>query len=354
MRRCGEGARILVAAAVVAAALPTTASRLAAQGGAHQTPAAKPGRLIVEPFSGFTWIHNAAQRRAQETLARSVLKVLELDSAISHPIGYDVVLNLASGDMPKGFDVGMTYFAGVQGEARIFGEAEPGSGEHGIVQVDAVDLRVFANDRWCGGSWTEADSLPDGGPPMVQDLDRTPSVHGHPSFDGMCVLITDRTPPPFLPVTRDRYRRVQLAQMHATLKQNRAEMADMLANPRMKGDAQQILAAEQHVIDSLQHVADAAGAADRARAAAVYTDDPDDSSLVAVGTQDAEPVLYPNPAFFDPSLPRDRAQSIVLRVPYGIPGVVPKTFEADADRRRVVTAIMQELPWAALEAMVKH
>lgn len=339
---------------MVAAALPSAASRLAAQGSAGRTPATTPGRLIVTPFSGFTWIHDAAQRQAQKALAESLLKVLRLDPAISHPVGYDVVLNLASGDMPKGFNTGMTYFAGVQGEVHIFGYADPGSGEHGIVQVDAVDLRVFANDRWCGGSWTEADSLPDGGPPMVQDLDRTPSVHGHPSFDGMCVLITDRTPPPFLPVTRDRYRRVQLAQMRAALKQNRAEMADMLANPRTKGSAQEILSAYQHVVDSLQHVADAAGSADRARAAAVYIDGPDDSSLVAVGTQDAEPVLYPNPAFFDPSLPRDRAQSIVLRVPYGIPGVVPKTYDADAGRRRVFTAIMKGLPWPALEAMVKH
>ena len=355
MRLRRRGMRPFVAAGLLAASLPCAASRLAAQGGAGGTPATTPGRLIVKPFDGFTWIHDPAQRRAQKALAESLLAVLRQDPAISHPLGYDVALQLVAGDMPKGFNTGMTYFAGVEGEVRIFGYADAGSGEHGIVQVDAVDLRAFVNDRWCGGSYTEADSLPDGGPPIVEGLEPTASMHGHPSFDGMCVVITDRVPPPFVPVTRDRYRRVQVAQMRAQLKHSRADMADMLADPKFGVTARAMLDTAQRVIDSLQRVADAASAADRARPAAVRTNGPGDSSLVAVGPSDADALVVPNPAFFDGSLPRDRAQSIVLRVPYGIAGVVPRTYGDDEPgRRRVFTAIVNGLPWAALEAMVKH
>ncbi|HUX32269.1 MAG TPA: hypothetical protein VMV51_00245 [Gemmatimonadaceae bacterium] len=355
MRRSRNGTRRLVAVGLLAAALPCTAPRLAAQRAPGATPATTPGRLIVKPFDGFTWIHDPAQRRAQKALAEGLLAVLRQDPAISHPMGYDVVLNLVAGDMPKGFNVGMTYFAGVEGEVRIFGYADAGSGEHGIVQVDAVDLRAFVNDRWCGGSYTEADSLPDGGPPIVEGLEPTASMHGHPSFDGMCVLITDRAPPPFVPVTRDRYRRVQVAQMRAQLKQNRTGMADMLADPKLGVTARAMLDTAQRVIDSLQRVADAASAADRARQAAVRTNGPSDSSLVAVGSSGADALVAPNAAFFDAALPRDRAQTIVLSVPYGIPGVVPRTYGDDEPgRRRVFTAIVDGLPWAALEAMVKH
>ncbi|MDE3151205.1 MAG: hypothetical protein KGL93_03060 [Gemmatimonadota bacterium] len=334
-----------VALAAIGAAAP-------ALGAGAQLPN-RPGRLIVEPFRGFTWIHDPVERHAQEALAKHLLEVLERDPAISHPLGYDVALGLRAGDMPDGFNAGMKYFTGVAGEVRIYGQGTDDNGKPAIVQVDAVDLRAFVNDRWCGrGNYTESDSLPDHGLPIVEGMQPTPALHGHPTTDGMCVLISGRPQPPFLPLTRDRYRRVEVMEMRAQLKVDRVKMADMLADPNFRVTAQAILDTTKRFIDSLQTVADAAGPADRAAPAAVDAD----SSLVARGTDDSYPLDVPNTAYYDPALPRDRAQSIVLRLPYGVPGVTPYSYGDDGAeaRRAVFTAIVNGLPWADLEAMVKH
>ncbi|HEU4988795.1 MAG TPA: hypothetical protein VFT41_03350 [Gemmatimonadaceae bacterium] len=337
-----------VALAAIGAAAP-------ALGAGAQLPN-RPGRLIVEPFRGFTWIHDPVERHAQEALAKHLLEVLERDPAISHPVGYDVALGLRAGDMPDGFNAGMKYFTGVAGEVRIYGQGTDDNGKPAIVQVDAVDLRAFVNDRWCGrGNYTESDSLPDHGLPIVEGMQPTPALHGHPTTDGMCVLIADRPQPPFLSLSRDRYRRVQILQMRVRLKRDRAQMADMLADPNYRVTAKAMLDTAQRFIDSLQTVADAADAADRDAPAAVVTNGPGDSSLVARGTDDSYPLDVPNPAYYDPALPRDRAQSIVLRLPYGVPGVTPYSYEDDDGARRAVfTAIVKGLPWTELEAMVKR
>jgi hypothetical protein len=303
----------------------------------------------------------------------------------------------------------MPWHAGVTASASYY--TMDGAGRATSQEGGRIPVRVLVNLARCDEGW-DVHEL-DGGPPVIVQR-ATGQFHGHPVYDGNCVLLTSRSAPPVLPVTQARYLgleilhyRVEMARhgaqhdsmtgggselqrflrerpkreadMHATyleMKKSNPAVAEQMLDASKQAEAQQeaalrsaessgaesnlqtimanASAMEQHRIDSLQAKLAAMSLAQRARQAMVVERASNDTSLAEDGEEGAIPLVSPNPAFFDRALGATAVQSIVVYIDGLQPTPDADVDTSDKDRARATARIAEGLPWGELEAMLHH
>ena len=382
------------------------ATSIAAQ--KHAAPGAKSAFTLGSDAQFGLRVAAPADQTAAAAMAARVLTVLRASPAIAQPSGYAVGLSRATGVSYPGFDTGMPWHAGVTGAASFFKTDAAGhatSQEGGLIPI-----RVLVNLERCDEGW-DVHEL-DGGPPViVQQV--TGKFHGHPVYDGTCVMLTSRSAPPVVPVTQGRYLQLTIlryraemkrhgaqhdsmgggnalqqflrerpkreADMHATyveMKKTNPAVAQQMLDASKQAEAQQeaalrsaqgngqeanlqsimanATAMEQHRIDSLQARLAAMSPAQRARQAMVVERASNDTSLAEEGEEGAIPLVSPNPAFFDRALGPRAVQSIVVYID-GLQATPNADVDlSDQDRVRATARLAEALPWAELEAMLHH
>ena len=346
---------LVLAATIALAAAPL--ARLYAQ--TWQPDASRRGALALaadeQPGTGALPL---VQRRAAFTLASAILDVFRRDPALASPVGYMVKLHRVIGS--RGSELGrepaMPFYAGVSGAywGYFLEDGKPDADASGKTPIDA-----YANTLWaCPNSEDFAvedrgKPMLDGGPPILTGGRRTGEFRGHPVYNGQCIVITNRAEPPFLPVTRERYMKLEILGMRAKVDRFRKQVDyDHLdANWRTAYDnslkqSEQIIAGREAEIARMS-------ATDRGAPAAVRHNGPSDSTLVSPDDTDALPLVTINPAFFDRSLPPSKAQVIIVNLPFLQPGVKPDRTPDEPARRAHGEKIRDQLDWASLESMVK-
>jgi len=298
------------------------------------------------------------QRRAALALAGALFDVFRRDSAITSPVGYMVKVHRVVGSRGAelGRDPAMAYYAGVSGAYWGYflkdGKADPDAS--GKTPIDA-----YVNTLWAcpySEDYTVEDRgkpMADAGPPILAGPRKTGELRGHPIYNGQCVVITNRAEPPFLPVTRERYMKLELIGMHAKIDRLRKQVDYDHLDPKwraayddMSAQANQIIAAREAELARMSPE-------DRAAPAAVRHNGGDDSTLVSPDEPDGIPLVTINPAFFDHSLSASRAQVIIVNLPFLQSDVKPERTPDEPARRAHAEKIRDQLDWAALEAMVK-
>ncbi len=190
---------------------------LSASAQAQGDPQTHPGSLSTKPDVGFgKQMPPGPQRTAALAEAQSVLDVLRTDPALTSPIGYAVVVKrLASARLP-GDAPGMPYHAAILGAIDYFGWQDDGRGGKeigptgGIVPFH-IAINTFGND----GEIENTDEELDHGPRILYDLKETGEFRGRPVYNGACTYISHRPVPPLIPLTRERYYKLQLIQARA-------------------------------------------------------------------------------------------------------------------------------------------
>jgi len=257
----------------------------------------------------------------------------------------------------------------------------------------------------------------DGGPPLIRGYRRTGTFRGHDVYDGDCVFITASGLPPLVPVTRERYLSVKIAEMrrssarHAAQQQaggttvmsdhyaqflrdrpkREAEMrkvydeikksdpasADKMMEEWKKAEAeseQQIRAANggadldrqiqsaraegnaaaAGAIQSLQSELEAMSPADRRRAAFVVDLGVGQTRLAGEDDTETTPLVQVNEAAYDKALGLEAPQAISVCLPGLQEGFPKDDREWTPQRARDAILIRDGLDWASLEAMVNR
>lgn len=304
------------------------------------------------PFDGD--VTSPARRRAANATIDRLIAVLRADPGVAHPAGYDITANRVMGRARAGYDVGAAYHAGLWGNVWQIASRGDGHGGREVVDAGKLPFALLTNTAWCDGEY--ANAAPDGGPPILEGVRQTGQLHGHPVYDGKCILITARPVPAFVPVTRERYLRIQVRQLEAQAAKTRKDDKQMHAqgqDPRFVALFDSSVIVMDSLVGAAKAQLDSLTPPERSTPAWVLHQDAHDSSLVDPGTAGAAPLMSENPALFDATLPPDQPQVIALLLPFAQPDVAPTGFEEDPERRANVQAIVHGLDWAALEAMVR-
>lgn len=339
-------------AVMLAVALPCPAQE-------YRPDESRHGTLVVAPDErdgdGLT---DLAQRRAAFALAGAVLDVFKRDPAITSPVGYTVKLHrvIGSPGTELGGDPAMPYYAGISGAyfGYLLRDGKPFPEASGMTPIDA-----FVNTIWaCPYSENfdvEARGKPmfDGGPPILAGVRRTGEFRGHPIYNTQCVILTSRTEPPFLPVTRERYMRLEILGMRAKLDHFRKQVDYEHLDAKWRAGYDEAIKASEQIVAAREAELARMSQQDRAAPAAMRHNGVNDSTLVSPDDQDAIPLVTTNPAFFDRSLPPSKAQVIIVNLPFLQAGAKPDRTPDEPDRRAHGERIRDQLDWAALEAMVK-
>ena len=299
------------------------------------------------------------QRRAALALAGSLLDVFRRGSAVSSPVGYMVKLHrvIGSSDSELGRAPGMAYFAGVSGAywGYFLKDGKPDPDASG-----KTPFASYVNTLWaCPYSEdydVEARGKPmlDGGAPILAGVRHTGNFRGHPVYNGECVVITNSSEPPFVPVTRERYMQLETLGMRAKVDRFRKQVDYDHLDPQWRAAYDNTLKESAQIIAGREAELARMSAADRAAPAAVRHAGSGDSTLVSPDDPDASPLVTINPAFFDRSLPPSKAQVIIVDLPFLQTGVTPDRTPDEPARRAHAEKIRDQLDWAALEAMVKR
>jgi hypothetical protein len=196
---------------VLAAAMLST--RALAQG----DPTTHPGSLATKPDVGYgKQMPAGPQRTAALAEAQAVLDVLRTDAALTSPIGYAVVVKrLASARLP-GDAPGMPYHAAVLGAIDYFGWEDDGHGGKQIgLTGGVVPFHVAINTFGDQGEIESTDEEVDHGPRIFYDLKETGEFRGRPVYNGACTYVSHRPVPPLIPLTRERYYKLELIKARA-------------------------------------------------------------------------------------------------------------------------------------------
>jgi hypothetical protein len=214
-----------------------------------------------------------------------------------------------------------------------------------------MKVYVLVNALTCGSD----DQLPaelDGGPRMLSTMRRTGTFHGHPVYDGTCVILSHRPGTPVVPVTRERWLRLHTEYFRrqlAKVAEARAQLVQMHAS--LDEFDQDVARLRQHVQDLDGQLA-AMPPAERTAPAWVH-ESHGDTALVAPDTPDAVPLQQVNTAFVDRALPNDAPQAIAVVIGDGI---LESTWQNDGDRAfrwQIAQRVRDGIDWAALEAMLR-
>jgi len=302
-------------------------------------------------------VHDPSARRAAAALADSLLSVLRRDPALSSPIGYTVSLHRVAGSNSGDARAdGARFYAGVSGAfwGFLLKDGAPEPEASGKTPFDA-----YVNNLWaCPYSEDYAieargKSMIDGGLPILAGIRRTGELRGHPIYNGQCIVLTNRREPPFLPVSRERYLKLELLGMRAKLDAFRRQIDYDKLDPNMRAAYDNSLEESNRIITARAAELERMSAADRAAPAAVRQNGVDDSTLVAPDEDGAAPLVTINPAFFDRSLPGGVAQVITVNLPFVQAGVTPQRTPDEPARRAHAEKIRDGLDWAALERMLR-
>jgi hypothetical protein len=314
------------------------------------------GTLTVGVTSGGSGLE-AADRRAALTLADSLLAVFRRNPAISSPVGYVVTLHREVGsNVGTERADGAPFYAGVSGAywGYFLVDGKPNPDASGKTPIDAYANNLLGCPHSEDYDIENRDKpMLDGGPLILADVRPTGVLRGHPIYNGQCVVITKRPEPPFLPVTRERYRKLEILGMRAKVERLRKQVDYDKLDPKWRAaydenfkEAQQIIAGREAELARMS-------ADDRAAPAAVRHNGADDSTLVSIDDPNGAPLVTINPAFYDHTLPPGAAQIIVVNVPFVQAGVTPKGPPDEPQRRLHGERIRDGFDWPALEAMVR-
>ncbi|MGE5102463.1 MAG: hypothetical protein ACM3SX_20950 [Deltaproteobacteria bacterium] len=343
---------ILVGGAALAMAAPLSPCRAQE----WRPDESRHGALTVGVSEGGSGL-KPADRRAALALADSLLAVFRRDPAISSPLGYIVTLHREVGsNVGTASTDGAPFYAGVSGAywGYFLVDGKPSPDASGKTPINAYVNNLLACPHSEDYAIENRDKpMLDGGPLIFADVRQTGEFRGHPIYNGQCVVLTNRHEPPFLPVTRERYRKLEILGMRAKVERFRQQVDYDKLDPKWRAAYDKSFEESRQIIAEREAELARMSAEDRAAPAAVRHSGVDDSTLVSADDPDGNPLVTINPAFYDRSLPSSAAQIVVVNVPFVQSGVTPKGTPDEPPRRAHGERIRDGLDWAALEAMVR-
>lgn len=312
------------------------------------------GALVIG--SDENGVRDPAERRAGLALADALLQVFRRDTAVTSSVGYTVKLHRLAGSHSGelGGDPAMPYYAGVSGAyfGYLLRDGKPFPEAQGMTPFAA-----YINTLW-GCPYSEdfavedrGKPMLDGGPPILAGVRQTGELRGHPIYNGQCVVVTNRPGPPFLPVTRERYLRLEILGMRAKGEAQRKLIDYDKLDPKWRAAYDDAFKQSERIIAAREAELAGMSASDRHLPAAIRFNGGSDSTLVAVDEGGAVPLVTTNPAFFDRSLPPTKAQVIIVNLPFVQPGVKPQRTPDEPARRAHGEKIRDGLDWEMLERM---
>lgn len=165
----------------------------------------------------------AAQASAGLKAADTILAILKKTELFRTLTGVSIEANREVSVEPGGWQAGRPYYYGVEVRISLLVRQEasalPGDGPY-------IDVVIRGNSSGCGDV---DDAVPaDGGPPVTA-LDGagariTGEYRGHPVYDGSCLFMTAHPGSPTVPVTKERYLKIRIAQLRNRGARNRASM----------------------------------------------------------------------------------------------------------------------------------
>lgn len=212
-----------------------------------------------------------------------------------------------------------------------------------VVPQDAgPDVAVTINDASC--IWTGHDvAFVDSTGSIYYDAPQDSSpVRGIPGYstDSSCLVLARHGMPVFAPVSRERF-----------LRDARDTLLARLRAVGAKSGSAEVRRAMQPVLDTVRAIArhydaelTAMSPADRRAPAWVKSTDTSPLDLVPPGTEDARQLVAPNPALFNPALPRSAIQLITIDA---------VATGGDDGATTLFARIRETLDFAALSALLK-
>lgn len=361
-------------------------------------------------------VPNATQRRTLFAASDRIVAILRRDDALAHPVGYATIVHRAAGVTGAGGESlapSLPPHYGVVGALAYYAVGDDGKvGDGG----GRVRISIIANGIGRIEDVEQITPALDGGPPVLGDYRVTGQFRGHPVYNGECVVISRRTAmPPFVPLTKERYLKLQIAKFRADSARHDAEHradagnttsaalaawirerpkreADMRAtydavtkmDPKAgaefldtwrksqadaearlrsaaSSDADQRIkeierngtAGEGQRIAALQAQLDALSPAERKSPAAVLQLGVAGAALAPVDDPESLPLVQINSAFFDKTLAADVAQVVTVCLPGLQSGIEVTSTEWNDQRARDTALIRDHLDWSAIEALVK-
>ena len=423
---------------VVTSCVALTLAGMPAMGQGGDPARTHPGSLrVTSEIAGARGL-TMAQRAAATAVTDRIVAILRRDPAIAHPVGYSVVLKSTARVRLPGDAPGMPFHSIVFGVVKYFETTDNGRGGRDVVEGNGgFDFQIAVNAAGYREEMEGTDSEPDRKPRIMGADPANTSVYrvtgtfrGRPIYGGSCTYLTNRTVPPIVPVTKERYLTVELLKMRATSARHDAQRAAQTSTPsndalqrflrdrpareasnrqiiatlRQSGaDSAQIRQAteafraaeaqqeaalraniaggtDQRIRDATQagrageadRIAkaqsdlDALSPADRRSQAIVVPAERDQFTLAETVDTIGQPLVQPNAAFYDASLPPDAPQLLWICADH-LQGLEDKSYDRLAEgsaewleekarnERRVhdVVQIRDQLDWAALHALIK-
>lgn len=201
--------------------------------------AALPGKLVIASDQGTMFRVSAggpARYRASLATASRLLDVLERDSGIVAPIGYEMRLWRIAGPNDPPVAPYFPSSSGIFGVLLYYYHDDRAVATHGVaVSDEGPPFTVGINDPHCVlGNAVASDTAGD----MLQAAPRREDYHGYPTYgaDGGCIVVTASSRPLTAPVSRERLLRALIRTARANhdagtagLSHLRAEHSDSAA-----------------------------------------------------------------------------------------------------------------------------
>ena len=295
----------------------------------------------------------AAQRQSALAAAAIARNILVRDRAVATPIGYSVRVNRVYGKTAEwgDFDSGLSFFAGAAGKYFEAGEtpsATAFSGPEFGVYLNTIlqcPLNEFSPPMRKGQPWQL-----DGKLTVLMGGRVTGQFRGWNIYDGQCVIFGRGSEPPFIPLTREQYLQLEIADYKERLANLKKEFAGKKLDPAVQAAVDSAYGPLNDAIAQREQQLAGMDEAER-KSPAGY----DGNKLVSPDDEGASPLSVPNPKFYDRSLPATTIQSVEVHIPFLQTGDVPAWLPAGLpeDWRPASEKIRDGLDWDALAALVR-
>jgi hypothetical protein len=316
----------------------------------------KPGSLVlgIDQRIGAAPV-DAAARQAALAVAGNILAVVRRNPAIASPVGYTVRIHRAFGKRSDwaDFDSGLPFFAGVFGTL-FAADAKPSpnafKGADFAIYVNTVlqcPVNAFTHPL-AKHPW-----LLDGKAPVIEGGRATGQFRGHVIYDGQCVVLSRHKEPPFLPLTRDQYVRLEISALQERLESTREKFAGV-SDPNVRSALDSAVQQIDNAIAKRRQELDSMDPSTRSSVVFVQTGYAE-AKLADPGDDGAIPLSVPNPAFFNQSLPPATVQAVSVFLPFLQPGAPPAGLPPGLpeDWRPATEKLRDQLDWATLEALLQ-
>ena len=300
---------------------------------------------------------DAAYRPAAQTLAQTVRDIVARNSAVASPSGFSVRIHRVMGRRTDWahFDSGLPFFAGAVGVLFSAGarpSATAWSAPNFGIYVNTVlqcPVSTFSLPN-AHGAVAQVDGMP-----IIEGGRRTGDFRGHPVYDTDCIILTRGSRAPFIAVTRERYRRLEIDAIKGQLEEVRKQRAAQASNAALQSALQEAETEIAKLIAQRERAAAAESAADRARPAFVRPDGAE-SPLANPDEDGAIPLSTPNPALFDRSLPPSAVQVVSVYLPFAQSGARANGLPPDLGEewRPIEERIRDQFDWSAIAALLQQ